>query len=154
MRRNGFTLIEILVVVLVLALASGAVVLTMGSGRGPARDVAQLASRIAAARETAITSSRPIGLWVSRSGYGFEVYSRGRWRPLQSKEFADRDWPQGTQVAASGLASAGGMNSPGQARISFDNLGLPEAPLSVRISRGGRSAGVDVSGNGDVVIRS
>jgi general secretion pathway protein H len=153
MRRTGFTLVEMMIVMLVLALAASAVILAAGGARrGPSTDVARLASRIAAARESAITSSRPVSLWVSRSGYGFDVYSRGRWQPASAKPFEPQDWPSGTEVTASGLAGQGAMIAHGQTRLTFDNLGVPEAPLTVRLARDGNSASLTVAGNGDVVI--
>lgn len=155
MRRDGFTLVEMLVVMLVMALLATTVVLTAGAGgRGVAADASRLASRIAAARESAITSARPVGVWISRSGYGFDVRSGGAWRPAGQKPFETIDWPAGTTVAAAGLAGEQAALSGGRARLVFDNLGLPDSPLRLDIARDGRSARVTVAPNGDVEVRS
>jgi general secretion pathway protein H len=138
---------------LVMALLASVVVLTVGSGgRGVATDASRLASRIAAARETAIVSARPVGVWITRSGYGFDIRSGGAWRPAQ-KPFETVDWPAGTSIAAEGMAGRQAALSGGKARLVFDNLGLPDSPMNLRLSRGGRSIEVAVFPNGDVKVQ-
>ena len=59
--RNGFTLVELLVVITLLALTAGAVTLTIGSQDRRASETAtRLASRLAAARDEAIMAGAPI----------------------------------------------------------------------------------------------
>lgn len=154
MRRNGFTLIEIMIVMMVMSLLATAVVLTADTGRrGVAGDVTRLASRIAAARETAIVSARPVGIWISRSGYGFDFRSDGAWMPANRKPFDTVDWPAGTTLAADGLAGRQAALSGGRMRLVFDNLGLPDAPMSLRIDRDSHSAQLAVAANGDVKVQ-
>lgn len=153
MRRDGFTLVEMLIVMLVMALLATTVVLTAGGGgRGVAADASRLASRIAAARETAITSARPVGVWISRSGYGFDFRSGGVWQPAVQKPFETIDWPDGTAVVAVGMAGRQAALSGGRARLVFDNLGLPDSPMRLDLSRDGQSANVAVMANGDVKV--
>lgn len=154
MNRDGFTLVEMLVVMLVMALVVTAVVLTAGgSARGVDADASRLASRIAAARETAITSARPVGLWVSRSGYGFDVRSGGAWRPASRKPFETVDWPAGTIVVAGGMPGREASLGGGRARLVFDNLGLPDSPMRLDVIRDGSSARIAVLPNGDVQVQ-
>ncbi len=154
MRRDGFTLVEMLIVMTVMALLASAVVLTVGSGgRGVATDASRLASRIAAARETAIVTARPVGVWITRSGYGFDIRSGGAWRPAAQKPFETVNWPEGTRVAVAGMAGRQAALSGGKGRLVFDNLGLPDSPMRLDLSRGGRSAEVAVFPNGDVQVQ-
>lgn len=154
MNRDGFTLVEMLIVLLVMALLATTVVLTAGGGgRGVGAGASRLASRIAAARETAITSARPVGVWVSRSGYGFDVRADGTWRPADRKPFETVDWPAGTVVVAAGMPGRQASLSGGRARLVFDNLGLPDSPMQLDISRDGSSAQVAVLPNGDVKVQ-
>lgn len=154
MNRDGFTLVEMLIVMLVMALLATTVVLTAGGGeRGVGADVSRLASRIAAARETAITSARPVGVWVSRSGYGFDVRAGGSWRPADQKPFQTVDWPAGTIVVAAGMPERQAPLSGGRARLVFDNLGLPDSPMRLDVSRDGSSAHIAVLPNGDVKVQ-
>ena len=154
MKRDGFTLVEMLIVMLVMALLATTVVLTAGGGgRGVDADASRLASRIAAARETAITSARPVGVWVSRSGYRFDMREGGNWRPADRKPFEAVAWPDGTAVVAAGMAGWQASVSGDRARLVFDNLGLPDSPIRLDVSRGGRSVQIAVLPNGDVQVQ-
>ena len=154
MIRNGFTLVEMMVVLLVMALAGGAVMMVVGSGgRSVGSDAERLASRIAAARETAITGARPVSLWVSPSGYGFDFYSKGQWQPQPRGTLGANDWEKGTAVSTSGISGAGAKLGGGTARLTFDNLGLPEGPMAIELTRNERTARVEVAANGDVAVR-
>lgn len=154
MVRNGFTLVEMMVVLLVMALAGGAVVMVVGGGGASVgQDAARLAGRIAAARETAITGARPVSLWVRPSGYGFDLYRGGQWQPQPRGPLAPVDWQEGTGVATSGIAGAGARLGGGEARLTFDNLGLPEGPMTIELRRGERAARVDIAANGDVAVK-
>jgi len=146
MRRNGFTLVELMVVITLMALLAGAVMLSFGDLRGGAAEVAgPFAARLAAARDEAIVSGAPVSGWITASGYGFERYRGGRWEPLTDKPFAGANWNSGTRVVVV-------SNSAARARVRFDNLGLPDAPLNVRLERNGRSSNVMVVANGDVNV--
>ena len=154
MVRNGFTLVEMMVVLLVMALAGGAVMMVVGSGGASVgQDAARLASRVAAARETAITGARPVSLWVSSSGYGFDRYSSGKWQAEERGALKSSDWDAGTTVTTSGIGGDGAKLSGGAARLTFDNLGLPEGPMRVELKRDDRTARVEVAANGDVVVK-
>jgi len=147
MRRNGFTLVELMVVLAIMALFAGAVVMTIGDIRGGSTDSAhRIGARLAAARDEAIVGGTPIAGWISASGYGFDRFEDGRWQPLAVKPFEGANWEKGTEVTVGGASEA-------RARVRFDSLGLPDAPLSVRLSRNGRSSRVDIGANGDVRVQ-
>jgi general secretion pathway protein H len=144
--RNGFTLVEMMIVIAVAALLAGVVVLTVGNpGPGPNEAATRFASRIAAARDQAILSGRPISAWVSASGYGFDQLRDGRWEKLEQKPFEGDDWGPAMQV---GLAGAGAH----MARVRFDSLGVADQALAVRLARAGESAGVRIAANGEVTV--
>lgn len=144
MRRNGFTLVELMVVIAVMALMAGAVVVTAGgTSGGPAAAASRFASRLAAARDEAIISGRPISAWVAPSGYGFERHQSGAWQAMSAKPFQGDDWQSGTVVALAGA----------RVRLRFDSLGLPDQPTSFALTRDGRTARVNVAANGDVTVQ-
>jgi general secretion pathway protein H len=142
--RNGFTLVEMMIVIAVMALLAGVAVLTFGPmGEGPKDSATRFASRIAAARDQAIMTGRPISVWVSPSGYGFDQLRDGRWHRLDQKPFDGDDWGTGTQV---------GLTGGNRARVRFDSLGVADQPLVLRLSREGQSAGVRIAANGEVTV--
>lgn len=144
--RNGFTLVELMVVVAVMGLLAGAVVLTVGApGSGPTESATRFAVRLAAARDEAILTGRPISSWVSPSGYGFDRYGDGHWEPMTDKPFEGDDWDEGTQVA---FASDAG----GRARVRFDSLGLADSQFALRVTRDGRAATVRIAPTGEVTV--
>ncbi|HUE78644.1 MAG TPA: GspH/FimT family pseudopilin [Sphingomicrobium sp.] len=147
MPRNGFTLVELMVVIALMALMAGAVVMTVGApGGGPAAGATRFASRLAAARDEAIVSGRPMSAWVTPSGYGFDRFQGGRWQPMSAAPFEGDNWEPGTDVK---LATA----TEARVRVRFDSLGLPDSPASVRLVRDGRTAEVRVAANGDVAVQ-
>lgn len=143
MRRNGFTLVELMVVVAVMAMIAGAIVVTAAApGSGPASSASRFASRLAAARDEAVVSGRPISAWVAPSGYGFEHYRAGTWQPMSARPFEGDDWQKGTTVAL----------PAGRVSIRFDSLGLPDRPTSLALVRDGRTVRVRIAANGDVTV--
>ncbi|MEQ1687838.1 MAG: GspH/FimT family pseudopilin [Sphingopyxis sp.] len=140
----GFTLVELMVVLAILALASTAVILTVRPGEGGAdAQAARFAARVAALRDRSVIEGRTLGLWVTASGYGFEQRSDGHWQPFSETRLSPRDWDAGTAVTANGAA---------QARLAFSRIGLPDHGLRVELTAGGDSASVRVDAAGDVVI--
>ncbi len=142
---SGFTLIELLVVIFVIGLASTAVVLSLPREASKLRDDAdRMAARIAAARDEAVLSSRPMAFWVRPSGYGFEQRRGGQWQPAQGKSFARVSWTNGTQ-----MASING-NGQQQARLIFDATGLPSAPLELQLRNADAALNITISAAGDI----
>lgn len=146
MPRNGFTLVELMVVIAMMALMAGAVVMTTGTpGAGPSADATRFASRAAAARDEAIIDGRPISAWVTPSGYGFERFEGGRWQKMSAKPFEGDNWDRGSVVALSAGAE-------GRARVQFDSLGLADSPATVKLTRDQRTIEVRIALNGDVTV--
>lgn len=146
MDRNGFTLVELMIVIAVMALLASAVVLTAGSvGGGPQDTATRFASRLAAARDEAILTGRPTSAWMSPSGYGFDQLRQGRWERLEERPFQGDDW--GPRMA---MRLAG---EQARSRVQFDSLGLPDQPLQLQLARDGKAAAVRVAANGDVTAQ-
>ena len=145
MRKNGFTLVELLVTLSVMALLASAVTLTMGGGGSKVgSEAARFASRVAATRDQAILGGTAMGIWVSPSGYGFERFEAGGWQPWEARPLVQRDWAKGI-VPSLGESSA--------QRIRFDPVGLPSEPSAVTLAGDDRSVRVTVDATGEVSVK-
>lgn len=140
---NGFTLVELMIVLAILALAATAVVLTIpGEERSVRSEADRLAARLAAARDVAVIEGRSVAVHFSPSGYGFERRIAGEWQPLPGRPFEQRNWPAEVRFSA-----AGGQ---GAARILFDRVGTSPTPQALLLSGGDARESVRVSATGEI----
>ena len=142
--QQGFTLIELMVVITIFALAAVAVALVMPDPRGRIRDDAErFAARARAAHDAAIVSARPVSVWVTPGGYGFDERTGGQWRALGDK-LRVVQWRNGIQAVSS--------NAGGRDRVVFDPTGMADRPMMVELRRDGLSVRVSVGLNGAVRV--
>ena len=101
MSARGFTLIEILVVVVILAVLAGALTLAMNGVGGERRLAAQseqVQALLGYACEQAELTDRSIGLSFKTNGYRFSNLDRGNWIPFGPGELRLRSWLEGTSA--------------------------------------------------------
>ncbi len=138
-KQSGFTLVELLVVLVIIGLAAAAVVLAIPDPEGSLQTEAErFAARAKAARDLAIVESRPALLRIDAEGYSVARRSDGAWQEAERY-----DWAEGTEVEASGADGA-------QSR--FDSTGLA-APLQVTLRRRERQAAIAIGGDGSVRVQ-
>lgn len=101
MRNKGFTLVEILVVVVIMAVVISLAVLSIGvTGRDSQLDeeTQRIAGLIGLLHERALLEGRDFGMRLDPGSYEFVVYEpfRDRWLPMdQEHEFRHRELPKG-----------------------------------------------------------
>lgn len=140
--EDGFTLVELMVVLVIIGLMSGAVLLTMSDPRGRLSDDAdRFAGRVRAARDRAVVLARPVAIWVGPGGYGFEERRDGRWVALDAKPLEQTDWTGGARAEAGDQA---------RSRLYFDTIGRADQPMAFTLTRDGRSLPVSVGLDGKV----
>jgi len=137
-RAAGFTLVEILVVVLIASVLTGIVLLRLpdpGEAE-PGRSVAQLEARLGQACDRALLTGNPRGLRIDRDGYDFWRRVEGRWGP--DPELPAQVWPDGLAIEIDPDLPAGGAAAAGPGFIC-DGLSL-STPLHLEARAGGRRA--------------
>jgi general secretion pathway protein H len=140
-RNNGFTLVELMVVLVIVGLMSAAVVLALPDPRGGlVAEAETFAARTRAAQERAIMDNRSVAVRLTPAGYSFEMASKGTWQPIVERPFGPAQWTEGT-----GLVAA-------TDRIVFDSTGFTE-PLDVSLSRRGDQVAIAISEGGEVRVR-
>lgn len=142
--EHGFTLVELMVVLAIIGFISAVVVLAIPDPRGRViEDADRFAARVAAARDEAVVTARPMGVWVSASGYGFQRRDGARWVAMEDKPFLTANWKPGTRAL---------VGKDGARQIGFDGAGLPTDPMTVTLAREGERVSVTVDMAGKVMV--
>jgi len=131
---SGFTLVELMVVLVIFGLVSAAVILTLPERGGSLfAEAERFAARTKAARDNAILDARAASVAIGPGGY--DVTRRS--------EAAHYDWVAGTQPDLTGGRDG---------RIRFGATGLAD-PAQIVLRRGARQVAIDIGEDGNVQIQ-
>ncbi|MGN6375202.1 MAG: GspH/FimT family pseudopilin [Sphingomonas sp.] len=142
--ERGFTLIELMVVITIIGLASAAVVLALPDPRGRLADqAAGFAAKVRVAHQAAILNARTTSVWIASGGYGFEAHVGKGWQPIPEPGLRVTQWGAGTRPV---------LSTGDRQRVVFDSTGLADRPLDLRLVRGDATATVHIGANGEVRV--
>lgn len=144
-QEAGFTIIELMIVVTLIALASALVVLAWPNGRAKLDgDASRFAARARAAHDLALIEGRSVSVWVSSGGYGFDRHDKDGWQPIAEKPFRVTRWDVGVRPVFA--------SEDGRARVIFDTTGFANVPLNLDLVRDGVHSRVSIGSDGTVRI--
>lgn len=143
--ETGITLVEMLVVLAIIAVAAGAVTLGIGAAtRAPTveSEARRLASRLQAAADDAMLGDQMVAFTVEKHGYGFAAYAEGgALVPRKDAAFGFHELPGGMvmtlNVAPPVVLGPDGAGDPLNAviesgkqrwQVSYDGLTATVAP--------------------------
>ena len=151
---NGFTLVELLIVLFIIGLVASVAVLSIPDSRSGLVDEAErFAGKVIAARDNAVLQSRPMALALDASGYRFEQRRDSAWQPHRDGPFAFTPWREGTIAAQDGLGAASGDAMKGDdKRLIFDPVGLASADMQISLQQDGNTVRVEIARNGEVRV--
>lgn len=87
LRQKGFTLMEVLLVVLLMGLAAAAVTMSMsgaGKERALERTAQQFMQSVELVLDETVMSGDFVGIVVEKDHYKFVLYDEGKWQPLKN----------------------------------------------------------------------
>ncbi len=143
-QERGFTLVEVLVVLVILGLATGFVLVTLPDARPSlALEAERFGARLQLAREEAMFTNRTVEIRVTSDGYAFEINRAGERHPLNAAPFEPMEWGEDTTVLLQGSGEA--------ARLAFDSTGFA-TPVEIDLFRADGSARVVLDASGRITI--
>ena len=157
---KGFSLIEILVVLVIIGLLASTVVLTMPDRNNLLREqVYRFAARVNMASQEGIVANRPMGLAISHSGYAFFRYQDGQWQDLANdRVFGGEKWNAANSISierdqeslARRAASEDALAHPA---ILFEPTGQ-STPFVISFSNTGEQYSVIGNSRGEALVKT
>ncbi|WP_062263120.1 type II secretion system minor pseudopilin GspH [Endozoicomonas arenosclerae] len=98
MKNAGFTLLEIMLVMVLLGIATAVVLPTLEPGDSSARlktDAERFAALVKTGHEESLIKGKDLGVKFTRNGYQFMERDEGKWQPLQQdRMLTEKELPE------------------------------------------------------------
>jgi general secretion pathway protein H len=149
--RGGFTLVEIMVVMVIIGITLG--LASLNAIPSPHQDLQAEAQRLTLllqlARDEAIVRNRPVAFEATPERYRFLVRNETRWDPITSDDLLrPRDFKNGPLTLLLDPASAGTMNP---LRITFGREPV-DKPFVMTLATGGNHVAIRADGVGHFTV--
>lgn len=146
--QSGFSLVEVLMTVFVLAMVTGIVVVTLPRMTSPLMQEAKRFQAVAElGRQQARVGGLPLGLRVEEQTYGLSVWRDQRWEPVTETEYKVR---RDIQLLNQSPQSEG-ERPEGWPAVVFDPLaGVDVSQFEMRQSR--ERIIIEINAEGDVEL--
>ena len=108
-RQQGFTLLEVMLVVLLMGLMAAAVTLSMGGGsqqQALSREAQRFIATTEALQDEAVLSGTFFGIVVEKNKYHYVMFHENKWQPVEKDNLlVERELPEGvtTNLEVEGL---------------------------------------------------
>lgn len=137
----GFTLVELLVVIVIIGVGSAAALLALPRpGAVTGTEAQQLAARLVAARDLAIITGREMRVTIDAEGYRIEQRRPSGWQIPADRILAPHRWPDAVTAR---------LDPADTAEIAFDTTGNA-TPARIEIAGGGGQSAVAIDSIGAV----
>ncbi len=148
--KNGFTLLEIIIVLAVISIMSAIVVLNISSttSMGFNGDVTKLAATFEIIADEAVYTDSVISCDILSSGINCQSYKNGEWQELNIAKLVTWGWPKNLkvlQIEVNGLPLKQGE------KLRFYANG-ENLPISIQVSNGVHNTWINSNLSGDFVI--
>lgn len=143
---HGFTLVELLVVLVLVGVLLAVVTLNVGGGADRALrfEAERLAQLMTLAREEAQVGGQPLRLMATADRYAFQVRNGREWRPVADPDLRERRFEAPVQLR---LQRPDGLN-----QIEFGRDAV-DVPFTLRLARDGAVVTIQANGLGRFVVQ-
>lgn len=156
---QGFSLVELLVVLVIIGLMSSVVVLSLPERESDLDEAARVfAAKVVRATDESVMTGRPLRLLMTEAGYRFETRQQGDWVPASFGTSSDEVKLNAGIVLSKDVLGAEAPSREARQSVLGDQAAvyfLPigeVTPFSVRLSTLHDVRRIDVSANGETRI--
>ena len=151
-RIQGFTLIEIMIVLVIVAVMSGVIVLNVNAPSYSRfmSETLKISSLLEIIADESVYTNSVIVCDVARDGFACQSYKNGDWQEVNLKNLVAWGWPENLEIKQT---YANGVPLKENEKIRFYPTG-DLAPMSFEITDGVHNAWIDGDMSGTFVVNN
>lgn len=143
----GFTLVEVMTVLVIIGLMSSVVILTLPKEKPAVESFAEnLVRETNAAAQASLLSGRPSALGLSEDRFAILSFSQGEWKTVR-----EQDWPPRIDVKYSNETREVDLPKDLTPFVIFEPIGLSTV-FALRLNDGSHTVTLQSQGDGKVLL--